>query len=61
MLVIGNDKQLSNWPAVSLVTSLEELNEVKRQFVTRPLILLVECGKHVPIGQRSVYTENTES
>ena len=52
VLIIGNEPPLCNWPVVNFVRTLEDLNDVKRQFLTRPLILLVECGKHVPIGQR---------
>lgn len=54
LLIIGCETQLTNWPAVSSVKTLEDLKMVKVQLFTRPLILLVQCGKHVPAGQRYV-------
>ena len=52
VLIVGNDPQLCNWPVVNFVRSVEDLTDIKLQLFTRPLVLLVECGKHVPIGER---------
>lgn len=53
IITVINDKiEFSNTPKANLVGSLSELDDVRRQITSRPLMLSVTCGKHVPRGQR---------
>ncbi|XP_032235366.2 uncharacterized protein LOC116601144 [Nematostella vectensis] len=50
--VIGDSKDFSNFPKISVVTSLADIEEVRHQIYRRPLVFKVTCGKHVPMGQK---------
>lgn len=52
--VITEDDKLNNCSKCITVETVEELDEVQRQVCERPLVLMVTCGKHVPMGQRFV-------
>jgi len=50
--VIADKSQFSNYNKCVTVETFEDLEEVRRQVCDRPLVLMVTCGKHVPMGQR---------
>ncbi|XP_031567626.1 uncharacterized protein LOC116302470 [Actinia tenebrosa] len=50
--VISSDVEFSNFPKCSVVQSVGNVEDIRRQICSKPLVLTVSCCKHVPQGQR---------